>query len=203
MASPEVTIGVNLEGLEEVTAGFNQIGEASTQMGNKITHSSSQIEVSNRRLAFSMASVIANSVQLTDIIGRMYSGQLNLGKGALLLAMNFLQLIPAITTVVTAIKAMGIASAITQAISSMGAAIPLIIAAAAAAAGIAIAAYASSVPSYQFGGPIYQTRPYLLHAGEYVLPRGASAVTINVYGAGSPRETSDVIIDALRRQRVI
>lgn len=202
MATPEVTLTVNVVGQENVVRALDTIGEKSAEVSNKVTRENDKMEVSNRSLAFSMASVIANSVQLGDIMNRLVTGQIDAGRGALLLAMNFLQLLPAINTIITALKGLGVASAITSAISTMGASLPLIIAAAAVAGTVALAAYAA-IPSRQMGGSIYQTGPYLLHAGEYVVPRGASPITINIYGGGSPRETGDAVVDALRRAGVV
>ena len=96
-------------------------------------------------------------------------------------------------------KARAIAHAIAHALSG-----PLgwaILAGAIAAAGIGIS-LAASIPSKQYGGVVERTGPYLLHAGEFVVPRGG-AITINIYGAGSPRATGDAVIDALRRSGVI
>jgi len=202
MATPEVTLTVNVVGQENVVRALDTIGEKSAEVSNKVTRENDKMEVSNRSLASSMASVIANSVQLGDIMNRLVTGQIDAGRGALLLAMNFLQLLPAINTIITALKGLGVASAITSAISTMGASLPLIIAAAAVAGTVALAAYAA-IPSRQMGGSIYQTGPYLLHAGEYVVPRGASPITINIYGGGSPRETGDAVVDALRRAGVV
>ena len=96
-------------------------------------------------------------------------------------------------------KARAIAHAIAHALSG-----PLgwaILAGAIAAAGIGIS-LAATIPSKQYGGVVERTGPYLLHAGEFVVPRGG-AITINIYGAGSPRATGDAVIDALRRAGVI
>lgn len=102
-------------------------------------------------------------------------------------------------------KARAVAHAIANAVSSLGLAVPVMIAAAAAAA-VGIAAYTGAIklPSLQTGGYVKETGIYLLHKGEYVIPKGSStAITINVYGTSSPRETSDAIIDALRRSGVV
>lgn len=52
-----------------------------------------------------------------------------------------------------------------------------ILAGAAAAAATAIAWVTGMIPSKQYGGPILETGPYLLHAGETVLPSGNGAPT--------------------------
>jgi len=200
MASPEVTIQANLEGVEQVTAGFNQIGEAAGTMGSKVGASTNTMDISYRRLLLTTAGMMTNMLQLGDIMGRMASGQMDLGRGAIMLGLNLLQLASQIWLVVGALKAQAIAHAIAHGLSG-----PIgwaILAGAAAAIGGALVLTAS-IPSRQTGGPIPQTGPYLLHAGEYVLPRGPSALTINIYGAGSPRETGDAVVDALRRAGVI
>jgi len=196
MASPEVTIQANLEGVEQVAAGFSQMGEAAGAMGTKAGSASNAMDVSYRRLALTTAGLIANSIQLGDIMGRMAAGQLDLSRGAAMLALNFLQLASQIWVVVGAEHARAIAHGIANALAGPGGWMILGMAAAAAATAIALAA---EIPSRKFGGPIFQTGPYILHAGEYVMPRGASPITINIYGAGSPRETGDAVILALRR----
>jgi hypothetical protein len=59
-----------------------------------------------------------------------------------------------------------------------------ILAGAIAAAGIGLA-LAARIPSRQFGGPVKETGPYLLHEGEYVLPR----TTVATLTAMPMRET--------------
>jgi len=285
VAATEVTIQVNMEGLEQVNAGFNQIGNAAenagdrvassaqnmtVQMdlfGNKVKESTAQMEVSNRRLILSTAGVIANSVQLGDIMSRMASGQMDVGRGALMLGMNFLQLgaqlmvldqayTAVIAKKITSIalgaqevaadiaaaaakgahtaaswaltlaeKARAVASAIAHGVSTLGVAVPLIIAAAAVATAGVLAAQAS-IPSRQLGGPVFEEGPHWLHPEEYVetpierrnitevlrrvetlrefpfaAPKtvyvAAGAITINE--SKTPRETADAVIDGLRR----
>jgi hypothetical protein len=200
MASPEVTITANLEGVNQVAAGFNQIGEAAGAMGSKVGTSTDQMDVSYRRLALTSAGLIANSIQLGDIMQRMATGQMDVGRGALMLAMNFLQLASQIWVVVGAEHARAIAHGIANALEGP---VGWAILAGAVGAAIVGTALAASIPSRQFGGSITQTGPYMLHAGEYVVPHGASPITINVYGAGSPRETGDAVVDALRRAGVV
>jgi len=201
MASPEVNIKINVEGLDQLREAFNLIGSMSGESANKVTAASNQMDVSYKRLALTTAGLMTNALQLSDIWTRMASGQMDLARGAIMLGLNFLQLATQIWTIVGAEHARAIAHAVAHALSGPPGWVILGVAAGIAAGAIAYAA--ATIPSKQFGGPIYETRPYLLHAGEYVLPRGASAVTINIYGAGSPRQTSDAIIDALRRNRVI
>jgi hypothetical protein len=81
---------------------------------------------------------------------------------------------------------------------------------AAAAIGIALAA---RIPSRQFGGPITETGPYLLHAGEYVLPRASAAaggVVLNVDARGSTFSShydadklANRILDVLKRAGMV
>lgn len=296
MASPEVTIQANLEGVEQVTAGFNQMGEAAGTMGSKVGASSNQMEIGYRRLAMTTAGLIANSVQLGDIMSRMATGQMDVGRGAVMLAMNFLQLSSQlylldsayktkistqlisivgdiketasstahaiaeharqaaiwitdlahkakITSQVTSIAldakqvagavahaaaegirqaaiwatviaehARAVAHAIANALSGpVGWAI-LAGAAVAAAIGIGMAA---SIPSKQYGGLVTETRPYLLHEGEFVIPKETvheispfvvpkeTHISITINESRTPRETGDAVVDALRRAGVV
>jgi hypothetical protein len=198
MAAPEVTLSVNMEGMDQVNAAFDAIGNKSAEVASKVSANTNTMDMSYRRLALTTAGIITNSVQLADIMHRMATGQMDAARGALMLGMNLLQLAAQIWVVVGAEHARAIAHAIAHGVGTLGLAVPLMIAA--AAAGVAIGAM---IPSRQYGGPVFETGPYLLHAGEYVMQRGGSAVTINIYGAGSPRETGDAVVDALRRAGVV
>lgn len=63
-------------------------------------------------------------------------------------------------------------------------------AAGAAIAGGIIAAYASTMPSYQKGGYVSHTGPYMLHKGETVVPAGANFSTININMSTGPISSS-------------
>jgi len=241
VAAPEVTIYAHLEGLEEVNAGFTSMAAAAGAMGAKYEEQGRRMDITNRRLMLTTAGLITNSVQLADIMGRMASGQMDLGRGALMLAMNFLQLGSQlvlldtaykglITTKITNIalsakevagdiaaagakaihtaatwaqvlaeKALAVARAIAHALSGpWGWAI---LAGAAAAAGIGLG-LAASIPTHHYEGVVPTTGPYILEKGQHVT-YGSRTVTINIYGAGSPRETGDAVVDALRRAGAI
>jgi len=249
MAAPEVTLQINVEGLEQAKAAMDALGVKAGEVSVNVGKSTQHMEVSHRRLGLAMASTIANSVQLGDIMHRMATGQLDVSRGTLLLAMNFIQLSVALERLthatwlqaaaewahnlalkeklvvlagtvagyamyysqliastiaewahIAALHAKAIALAIVNALSGPWGWAILGGAVAAAAVGIALAA---SIPSKQFGGPIEHTGPYLLHAGEYVMPRGApNILNFNFYGAASPRD-ADNVIDALRRAGVV
>lgn len=238
----EVTLTARMVGTDLVISGFQRMGDAVANMGDKAAEGGKKMETSYKSLMVTTAGLIGNSVQLGDIMDRMAKGQLDVGKGALMLSMNFLQLISQLSTLNTtygkkiAVQATSIALDIKEAAADVGAAISKgvhtaaswaltaakkaeiialgiantlsgpygwAILAGAAAAAVGVYALAESIPSKQSGGPVHETGPYLLHAGEYVLPRGASSITVNVYGAGSPRETGDAVVDALRRSGVI
>jgi hypothetical protein len=84
---------------------------------------------------------------------------------------------------------------------SMGTAIP-IIAASAAAAIAGGAALMGAFPSKQKGGFISETGPYLLHAGEYVTPRGTSPINITVY-VPEPELAGKAIVRALKDEGLV
>jgi hypothetical protein len=88
----EVTLYVNLEGIEDVNAGFASIGASAEGMGRQVSESTERVNVNYKALMFTTAGVIANSVQLGDIMDRMSKGQMDVGRGAVMLGMNFLQL---------------------------------------------------------------------------------------------------------------
>jgi len=98
-------------------------------------------------------------------------------------------------------KARAIAHAVAHALSG-----PIGWAILAASAVIAAGAIAltTAIPSRQFGGPIHETGIYMLHAGEYVLPKGFQATTIgtvNFYisGATSPRATAEAVLSTFSK----
>jgi hypothetical protein len=220
-----VGIEVDLWGTENVVKGFWQIGQASEDMGRKVGASSLEMDVSFRRLMFASAGVIANSVQLTDIVDRMAKGQLDLSRGTLMLVMNFMQLASCIYVLIsahvahtaailaTAIaeQARGIATAIADAIATAGLSIPITIAASAAAGAAAYAAF-QAIPHAAKGGVFLH--PTLALVGErepeVMVPLSrfesnsrTTNVYINVNGAGEPAATGDAIVGALRRAGVI
>lgn len=160
------------------------------------------------------AGLIANSVQLGDIMDRMAKGQMDLGRGAVMLTMNFLQLASQVYALMTAEWAEAAASwAVTIAKKAEAVALGIVhalsapwgwaILAGAAVAAAGVYALAESIPSRQYGGPIHETGPYLLHAGEYVLPKDSGRTihigSIIIQEARTPRETGDAVVDALRR----
>lgn len=179
---------------------------------------------------FSSASLIANSVQLVDIVDRMAKGQMDLSRGALMLMMNFMQLSSAIYILVSAHvahtaaiwahtiaqQARGVATAIADAIATMGLSIPLMIAVS-AAAGVAASAAFAAVPHAAQGGVFtHPTVALIAEKGpEAVIPvggvgggvalvkQGTTNIYITVNGAKEPRETGEAIVNALRSAGVI
>jgi hypothetical protein len=89
---PEITITANLEGVEQVSIGFERMGDSASNMGRKVADSSKQMDMNYRGLMVTSAGLIGNSVQLGDVMDRMAKGQMDVGRGAVILSMNFLQL---------------------------------------------------------------------------------------------------------------
>jgi hypothetical protein len=232
-AMSEVTLRARLEGVDEVTGGFERMGNAAGNMGNKVASSSRQMETNYKSLMITTAGLIGNSVQLGDIMDRMTKGQLDVGKGALMLTMNFIQLASQIyflskahwaavaagaahIATMVAQKAASIALALVEgaravahfianAVATMGVAVPVMIAAAAASA--ALGAYLLAKPMAE-GGLV--SRPTLALLGErgpeLVMPLSKLAgatIYLTISESRTPRETGDAVIDALRRSGVI
>jgi len=213
---PEVTIKANLEGADAVSAGFERMGDSAAHMGDKVATSSKEMTTNYRGLMMATAGLIANSVQLGDIVDRMAKGQMDLGRGALMLAMNFLQLTSMLQRLATAENIAAIASwAHTAAKHAEAIALGIVqalsgpwgwaILAGAALAVAGVYALAESIPKHHYAGVIPETGPYLMAKGQSVGAPGlfGASITINIYGAGSPRETGDAVIDALRRRGII
>ena len=142
MATPPVQVEFTVEGLEQVKEAFREVASTSQETKQSID----RMDVSYKRLAFSIAHVGTAALAMESIFERVSSGQMSLIEGALRLIPTLISLAASIWTVVTAEKARAVASAIAHAVSSLGAAVPLIAAAAAAGAGIALAA-TTMVPS--------------------------------------------------------
>jgi hypothetical protein len=204
--SNEVTIQANLEGVEQVTAGFQQIGEQAGAMGSKVGTASTGMDIGFRRLALTTAGMMMNGIQLADIMDRMAKGQMDLGRGAVMLALNFLQLASQIWLIVGAEHARAIAHAVANALSGPWGWAILAGAAAAAAIGIGLA---SQIPKAAGGGII--TSPTILLAGErgpeVIAPlnqviRGRGLSTVNVY-INDPifhnRGEMNYLVDRLKR----
>ncbi len=100
--SHQATIQINVIGAEQATNAFKNIGDASTQMGQKISQSSQQASLSQKQLMLTSASLISNGIQLGDIMDRMVNGQLDVGKGTMLLVANLLQLAAQMSIINTA-----------------------------------------------------------------------------------------------------
>jgi hypothetical protein len=295
----EVTLYANLEGIEDVNAGFASMGASAEGMGRQVSESTERMNVNYRTLFFTTAGLITNSVQLGDIMDRMAKGQMDLGRGALMLGMNFLQLAgqlyilnyrygesiaaknasiiadfqeaasasahtaaervreaavvvsstahgifnaikassiaidihhaasaiahavaegvrqAALWASVIAENAMAIAWVITESITSFGAAVPFIIAAAAGAAVAvgAVLAAQGNIPHFAEGA-IVQTPTFALigeRGPEAVLPlnkflsSSSTNMTVNltINESRTPRETGDAVIDALRRRGIM
>jgi hypothetical protein len=222
-----------LEGVDEVTDGFERMGNAAGNMGNKVASSSRQMETNYRSLMVTTAGLISNSIQLGDIMDRMAKGQLDVGKGAAMLTLNFLQLASQVymlgkahwaavvagaahIATMIAQKAASIALAfvegaravahfIANAVASLGGAVPVMIAAAAASA--TLGAYLSARPMAE-GGLV--SRPTLALLGErepeVVTPfskLSGATIYLTINESRTPRETGDAVIDALRRSNII
>lgn len=197
-----ITVAFQVEGLEQTTEAFRLIGNQSEEMSRRVVESSNKMNVSYKRLALSVAHISTASLALESTWRRVAEGQMSVVEGIIRSIPMMVSLASAIWTLVTAEKARAIASGIAHAVSSLGAALPMILGAASIAS-VAISALLTTMPSRQFGGPIPQTGLYQLHAGEFVLPRGASPITINVYGNATPHATADAVVDALRRARMV
>jgi hypothetical protein len=168
----------------QVSASSQAMSVQYDLFGKRVEQANAGMEVSNRRLMLTSAGMIANSVQLADVFDRMASGQVDAGRGALLLGMNLLQLASQIWVVVGAETARATASAIANALTPAGWAV-LAGAGAAAAVGMALV---SQIPKMAGGGVV--TGPTVALIGESgpeaVVPLssgfGGSSITVHVHG---------------------
>lgn len=165
----------------------------------KVKAASGEMDISYMKLARSISSLTTAGLALEGTWSRVAEGQISVAEGALRSIPALVSLASAIYGVVGAETARTIAHSIAHAVASLGAAVPVIIAAAGAGAAIGYGA-ASMIPSRQFGGPIRETGPYFLHAGEYVLPRGAAGMTVHIYYPSfRNRSDMDYFVNTLER----
>ena len=69
----------------------------------------------------------------------------------------------------------------------------------------------NSLPHFQFGGPVFETGPAFLHAGEFVVPAGGGAGggiggTTNIYiyaSAGGASDLADEIANRMQAEQLL
>jgi len=81
-----------------VKNSFQGVEVASSNSAKTYNSASQSMEISNKRLMLTTAGMMANGIQLSDIFDRMNKGQLDVGKGSVMLALNFLQLAAEVST---------------------------------------------------------------------------------------------------------
>lgn len=194
----EVRINVDLEGTEKVVLSFRRLGDEAGGLSKKITESSKKmkedtekstedISKSYIRLGSQAAQLGMNVFQLTDIVERFSKGQIDAAKFTVLFAGNVMQAITNVSNMAKAVSELGLATKILTIIEwahnlSLAVKIGLLtlgiglVAAAAATWWYMSQMQSMSVPTpglpgRQHGGAVLETGPYLLHAGEYVLPK--------------------------------
>jgi hypothetical protein len=214
----EITIAANIEGVEDVAAGFNQIGDSANAMGDQIAESGTRAGTGYSSLLRNQASVITQGLSLTHIMDQVAKGHLDVASAAIMLAPHLLRMASSIEHIVekygdkiaaqvvsiagdvqetasawaaaiargaqqaatwllaAAMNAYNIATMIAEALS--GPAGWALLAGAAVAASVGIAWVTGAIPHKQAGGPISETGPYFLHAGEFVIPAGKGAGTV-------------------------
>src|SRR5512140_2912991 len=116
LSSQQVTVQINGVGFPAVVDGFNAMAASSENMNTRVKNSfqgveaassnsaksyysaSQSMEISNKRFMLTSAGMMANGIQLSDIFDRMNKGQLDVGRGSVMLALNFLQLAAEVST---------------------------------------------------------------------------------------------------------
>jgi hypothetical protein len=221
----QVTLSVGIVGVDDVVRGFNTMGDAAentsktisaaggqmandvarniVQMGTNFEKTTNSMELSGRRLMSTTAGIIANSVQLTDILGRMASGQMDVVRGTAMLIMNFIQLAAQIWTVVVAESARAIAMGVSASIASGGIGAAWI-AAAATAGAVAVMGALALLPRMGEGGIVPGPTVALIGESEpeAVIPlsriANTSSRTTNIYvtvnEAATPRATGEAVV---------
>lgn len=177
--SPEpIQVEFTTEGIEQVTAAFAKVSENSRQMSESVQRNAKHMSTSLREVATDLHVLTGGAREVLDLsnaFGVLTDEQTKamnvMLQGADIAAglITVVQMLTASEWALTiAKKARAIASAIVIAVESWGIAVPIIIAAATAGA-VGVAAAFTSLPSRQFGGPVEETGPYMLHKGEFVV----------------------------------
>ncbi len=205
MSVPEpIVTTFEVEGMDRVVAALETLADKSEATTSKIAANNAKTETSYLRLAMSVATLSTAGLMLEGTWNRVAEGQMSMVEGMLRSIPAFVSMAAAIWTVVGAEKARAVASAIAHSISSLGLAIPLLVASAAAATGIALAATAS-IPTMKTGGIITSPTIALLgEAGpEIVTPlnqswltqsRTVNIGTIIIQAARDPEETGRAVM---------
>lgn len=186
------------ETLPSTTAGVREYIHALRRLGEE----SIRTEVKSLRLLTAMGTLSSASMSLWSSFDRLRSGEAGVIETMARMIPSIASLVAALWTVVPALwaKAAGWL-AVHSAMAGVAAAI---------VAGIILGTIIAGVltlekimPRRQLGGSIPFTGPVMMHAGEYVLPRGTAPININIYGAGKPKETEDAVVRGLRRAGVV
>lgn len=177
--------------ISDVDTAKTKVHDASADMGRDYL-----------RVAGNVAHLGTAFLGLEGIISRVSEGQMGLGEATLRLIPTLVSLASAVWALVTAEKARAIASGIATAVSTMGASMPITVAAA-TAAGLALTAILASIPEHHYEGVIQQPGIYKLAAGQPIGAPGAGSLTsndfvINVYGGSDGHKIGRDIIEELR-----
>lgn len=96
----EITIGANIEGVEDVQAGFQEIGDSADEMGNKIEESSTRASMGYSTLMRSQATVLTQSMSMAHVLGQVAAGHLSVASGLVMLLPHMLRMSAAIVRIV-------------------------------------------------------------------------------------------------------
>ena len=219
MAVPPVAVEFTVEGLDQVKAAFGEVSNVSRETRQTVEQDS-KVMATGLRVFGRELFIVAQSgrlvVEFAEQFGILDKEMANaLGRGFNLISMmgglaSSLSMLARITQTaavaewlhVAALKAKAVAAAIAHGIASLGAAVPLIVAAAAAATVIALAATAQV--------PTERGTPTMLRAGAYEHVPRQGFLTL-VFDIHDNRFASDYdadrvgerIVDRLRRAGVI
>lgn len=216
-----------MEGIEDVTQGFREMGASAEEYGNQVEQTSNRVNLSYGRMLSAGASVISQSMSIAGIMRQVQTGHMDVAGAALMLSEHFLRLgrslmvleerygaliaakMASIATTVQetaaawaetiAQNARALAVGIANAISSMGILVPVMLAAAGAIT-VGILAEQGKIPGLASGGIVTQTGLAVVHEGEHY-GKGLTSVTINIYGDG--KDIGDKVINSLRAAGVI
>jgi len=182
------------------SAGLEKLKGDVESAKEKVNTATGTMDVSYRRLASSISHIATAGTHLTNVWEQVAKGQIGIAEAVVSTIPAIMSLAASIWTLVSAEKARTIASSIAHAVTSLGAALPLLVAAVAAGTAMGLSAIAT-IPSREYGGRIWQTGPYLLHAGETV---SGGSRTVNIYYPQfRSRSEMDELIGRLRAAGVI
>lgn len=190
---------------ERVKKANEDISKSSEETARRTRTSSKDMVKSYIDIAGKVATLTTAGMSLADTWVRVSKGEMGTTEAVVRALPAMVSMAAAIWSIVAAETARAGASAAANVASAgwFSPAMALLIGGAIGAVVGTVITSLATLPSREIGGFIPATGPYLLHAGERVLPRGIGPITVIINEAATPKETANEVINRLRRKGVV